>query len=61
MSSRVMSADDYLQQANSLFVDENFDEALKAYNLAIELDDTNAETFIKRSICNYKLNKFTSK
>jgi lipoprotein NlpI len=60
MASRVMSAEDALQKANSLFVDENFDEALKMYDTAIELDDSIGETFVKRSICNYKLDRFTS-
>jgi len=55
----INSAVEALQTANSYFVDENYEEALREYNNAIELDETNVDAFIKRSICNFKLDKFT--
>jgi len=58
--SRVTTAESALQAGNSLFVDENYEQALEHYTEAIDLDDSpNAETFIKRSTCYYKLDKFT--
>jgi len=56
---RITTAESALQTANSLFVDENFEEALAHYTEALELDNTNAESFIKRSICFHKLDKYT--
>jgi len=40
-------------------VEENFEESLKHYNIAIELDGNNSEAFLKRSICYFKLENFT--
>lgn len=57
--SRVMSANDALQLANSLFVDENYNEALTNYNCAIELEENNVEALLKRSACFHKLGKLT--
>lgn len=57
--SRITSAEQALLKANSLFVDENFEEALQHYNLAIELDNQNVESYLKRSVCLHKLGKFT--
>lgn len=57
--SRVETSESALQSANALFVDENFEEALKNYNLALELDSNNVEGLIKRSTCYHKLSKFT--
>jgi len=45
--------------ANSLFVDEKFEEALKKYNTAIELDSQNPEYFLKRFACHMKTKNFT--
>jgi hypothetical protein len=47
------------QKANSLFVDEDYQGALGAYNDAIQADGTSAEYFIKRSACQSKLKNFT--
>jgi suppressor of G2 allele of SKP1 len=55
----VVSAEDALKKANSLFVDENFEDALEQYNLAIELDAKNIDAYLKRSQCNTKLKNFT--
>jgi hypothetical protein len=54
-SSRISTAESELKEANSLFIDENYVEALSHYNSAIELDDTNAEALLKRSNCHSKL------
>lgn len=59
--STVISSDDALKTANSLFVDENFTEALTNYDLAIELDDSNVDAFLKRSQCHTKLENYTGK
>eukprot|EP01119_Soliformovum_irregulare_P006673 TRINITY_DN1892_c0_g1_i1.p1 TRINITY_DN1892_c0_g1~~TRINITY_DN1892_c0_g1_i1.p1 ORF type:complete len:359 (+),score=124.58 TRINITY_DN1892_c0_g1_i1:44-1078(+) len=45
----------HLQEANSLFVDDRFTEALAAYTKAIELEQ-NADNYVKRSACYAKLN-----
>lgn len=57
--SQVISSEEALKTANSLFVDDNFQEALTNYDLAIELDDTNVDAFLKRSQCHTKLENFT--
>lgn len=53
------SSDDALKTANSLFVDENFTEALTNYDLSIELDDSNVDAYLKRSQCHTKLENYT--
>lgn len=57
--SRVLSSSDALQLGNSLFVDENYSEALNNYNTAIELEENNVEALLKRSACFHKLGKLT--
>jgi len=59
MASKVMNSQEALQHANSLFVDENFSEALSYYNLSVELDEKNTEALLKRSACYHKLGKLT--
>lgn len=54
-----MSASDALQLGNSLFVDENYSEALNNYNTSIELEENNVEALLKRSACFHKLGKLT--
>jgi Flp pilus assembly protein TadD len=61
MASKVMNSQEALQHANSLFVDENFSEALSYYNLSVELDEKNTEALLKRSACYHKLGKLTGK
>jgi len=53
------AAADAFQQANSLFVDENYEQALEWYNKAIELDAAIAEYYSKRAACFLKLKRFT--
>lgn len=57
--SRVVSAEDALQTANSLFVDEKFEEALEHYSLSIELDAQNVDALLKRAQCYTKLENYT--
>jgi len=52
-------AADLLQKANTLFVDEDFNSALDAYNQAIQLDETNSDAFVRRSLTHTKLGNFT--
>ncbi|CAG8533343.1 4175_t:CDS:2 [Funneliformis mosseae] len=47
----------FYKQANDAFFEDDYDEALKLYNEAIELDATNAEYFLKRSATYQKLKK----
>lgn len=54
----VETADSAFIKGNSLFVDEQFEEALKYYNTAIELEADNAEFWIKRSACHFQLKNF---
>lgn len=57
--SKIESAENIFNKANSAFVDENFTEALELYNTAIEMDPSNAEYYVKRSACHYRLKQFT--
>eukprot|EP01095_Lingulamoeba_sp_RSL-Kostka_P006364 TRINITY_DN1993_c0_g3_i1.p1 TRINITY_DN1993_c0_g3~~TRINITY_DN1993_c0_g3_i1.p1 ORF type:complete len:382 (+),score=162.02 TRINITY_DN1993_c0_g3_i1:35-1180(+) len=50
-------SEDKFNEGNSLFIDEDYEEALKCYNEAIELDNGNSNYFIKRSACYLKLKK----
>lgn len=54
----VETADTAFHKGNSLFVDEQYDEALKYFNTAIELESDNAEFWIKRSACHFQLKNF---
>ncbi len=42
-------------EANSLFVDEAYDEALEKFDQAIQLDGTVSDYYSKRSNCKLKL------
>lgn len=57
--SRIETTESALQKANSLFVDDNFSEALEFYDLSIQLDENNVDAFLKRSQCHTKLENFT--
>ncbi len=46
-------------KANSLFIDENYDDALKVYDEAVNLEPSNPEILLKRAICHYKLENWT--
>jgi len=59
MSDRVTTTESALKTANSLFVDENYQEALSNYNLSIELDNKNVEALLKRAACLQKLGRLT--
>jgi Flp pilus assembly protein TadD len=54
----VETADTAFHKGNSLFVDELFEDAMKYYNTAIELEGDNAEFWIKRSACHFQLKNF---
>lgn len=49
------SAAEFYAEANSLFVDENYEAALKSYTKAVELDQQNVDFLLKRSACQLKL------
>eukprot|EP01102_Stenamoeba_stenopodia_P022891 TRINITY_DN9703_c0_g1_i1.p1 TRINITY_DN9703_c0_g1~~TRINITY_DN9703_c0_g1_i1.p1 ORF type:complete len:361 (+),score=98.62 TRINITY_DN9703_c0_g1_i1:161-1243(+) len=51
-------ADALFNEGNSLFVDENYEEALDKYTKAIEAQPK-VEFFLKRSACHAKLKNFT--
>jgi len=53
-----MSADALFNEGNSLFVDENYEEALDKYSKAIEAQPK-VEFYLKRSACHSKLKNFT--
>lgn len=55
---KVQTADDFVVKGNSLFVDEQFDDALEAYTNAIELEDDHFEAFLKRSAAHYSLKNY---
>ena len=48
-----------LIKGNSLFVDQNFEEALQAYNDAVSNAPNNADALTKRSAVHLKLKNFT--
>jgi suppressor of G2 allele of SKP1 len=48
-----------ITEANSLFVDEDYDNAIRKFNEAITLDNTNSEYYTKRSFCHHKMDNFT--
>jgi suppressor of G2 allele of SKP1 len=53
------SAAQLISEANSLFVDEDYDNAIRKFNEAITLDNTNSEYYTKRSFCHHKMDNFT--
>lgn len=55
MAQKLVSA------ANSLFVDECFEEALEKFDEAIKLDNTVSDFFSKRSNCKLKLEDYLGK
>lgn len=57
-AKKVQTADDFVVRGNSLFVDEQFDDALEAYTNAIELEDDHFEAFLKRSAAHYSLKNY---
>jgi len=54
-----MSGVEAFHQANNLFVDESFEEALAKYSEAINLESNNVEYYLKRSACHLKLKNYT--
>jgi len=58
MSSKDL-ASKLINEAKSLFVDEDFDAALQKFNEAINLDSTNSEFYTHRSGCHHKMENFT--
>eukprot|EP01097_Dermamoeba_algensis_P010013 TRINITY_DN721_c0_g1_i2.p1 TRINITY_DN721_c0_g1~~TRINITY_DN721_c0_g1_i2.p1 ORF type:complete len:282 (-),score=65.97 TRINITY_DN721_c0_g1_i2:273-1118(-) len=52
-------AEQAYNDANRLFVDEDYNAALENYNKAISLNEKNADYFLKRSACHLKLKNFT--
>jgi len=56
--SKIQTAEDFMAQGNSSFVDENFEAALQAYSAAIELETDNAELYVKRASCHKQLKNF---
>jgi len=53
-----MSATELFNEANSAFIDEEYEQALELYTKAIESDCTQPEYFLKRCIAYQKVNKF---
>ncbi|KAF9585267.1 Protein SGT1 A, partial [Lunasporangiospora selenospora] len=51
------TAQDLFNNGSHAFADEDYEEALRLYTLAIEADATNAEFFLKRSTTFQKLGK----
>lgn len=53
-----MTATELFNEANSAFIDEEYEHAIELYSQAIENDCTQAEYFLKRCIAYQKINKF---
>jgi suppressor of G2 allele of SKP1 len=47
-----------IEEGNDLFVDEEYDIALRKYTEAIQLEPENAQGYLKRSSCYYRLNMY---
>eukprot|EP00743_Colponemidia_sp_Colp-15_P001974 GILK01002147.1.p2 GENE.GILK01002147.1~~GILK01002147.1.p2 ORF type:complete len:279 (-),score=49.29 GILK01002147.1:2189-2974(-) len=54
-----MDAESAFGAANAFFVDENFDEAITHYTLAIQLDDKKDIFFVNRAAANIKIGNYT--
>ncbi|ORX77530.1 SGS-domain-containing protein [Anaeromyces robustus] len=54
----LQSAADLFNEANSAFIDEEYDQALELYTKAIEKDCSQPEYYLKRCIAYQKVNKF---
>jgi len=52
------TASELFNEANSAFIDEEYDQALELYSKAIESDCNQPEYFLKRCIAYQKVNKF---
>lgn len=50
---------EHYQSGNEFFVDEAYDEALKEYNKAIDMEK-NADFYVKRAACHLKLQDYMS-
>jgi len=48
-----------ITEANSLFVDEDYENAIRKFNEALVLDNSNSDYFTKRSFCHHKMDNFT--
>ncbi|KAJ3303322.1 Cochaperone protein [Blyttiomyces sp. JEL0837] len=55
MTASQSPAADLIQEANSAFVDEDFETALALFTRAIEADPTQADSFLKRAATHMKL------
>jgi len=53
-----MDANAAFDQGNSSFVDEDYDEALEHYNLAVELGYEKGDVYVKRSALHIKLKNY---
>ena len=56
--STCTSAEDALQSGNRELLDKNYKSAIEHYNESIELDNTNADAYLKRALCNEKLRNY---
>ena len=56
--SSFQTTESLLIEANTLFVDDNFEEALVKYNKAVDLEPDNVDAYVKRSSCHYRLKNF---
>jgi hypothetical protein len=52
-------AEKLLNEANDLFVDEKYEQALTLYDQALKIDSQNVKALLKRSITNHKLENYT--
>jgi len=48
--SKIETGESVFNKANAAFVDEDFTSALEYYTTAIEMDNKNAEYYIKRGV-----------
>lgn len=52
-------AKELFQEANALFIDEDYESALENYNAAIAAGGSNSDYYVKRSATHAKLGSFT--
>ena len=53
-----MLADEWKEKGNNFLKSKNYEEALKCYTEAINLDPTNYVHFSNRSVCHYNMQNF---
>ncbi|XP_049848496.1 uncharacterized protein LOC126315301 [Schistocerca gregaria] len=55
MKNQIHTAKEHIQIANSLYIEDELEEALQHYNTALSLEPRSVDGYLKRSACYYNL------